>query len=156
MRRSWGPVLLAAPLAAALLLSCHGKNGNGPFPGAPIVLISIDTLRSDHLPAYGYKGVETPAIDALRRDAILFSRAYSHCPLTLPSHASLLSGLLPTHTGVRDNAGYTFDAAKHPYLPRLLQQAGYETAAAVSAFLLRRATGLASGFDVYDDDMTAG
>jgi arylsulfatase A-like enzyme/Tfp pilus assembly protein PilF len=157
VRRTWGLILLTSPLAAAaLLLGCHGKNGTGPFPGAPIVLISIDTLRSDHLPAYGYKGVETPAIDALRRDAILFARAYSHCPLTLPSHASLLSGLLPTHTGVRDNAGYTFDAAKHPYLPRLLQQAGYETGAAVSAFLLRRATGLASGFDVYDDDMTAG
>ncbi|HEX3528260.1 MAG TPA: sulfatase-like hydrolase/transferase [Thermoanaerobaculia bacterium] len=155
MRRTWGPILLAALLAAALTY-CHGGNASGPFPGAPIVLISIDTLRSDHLPAYGYKGVETPAIDALRRDAILFARAYSHCPLTLPSHASLLSGLLPTHTGVRDNAGYTFDAARHPYLPRLLQQAGYETGAAVSAFLLRRATGLASGFDVYDDDMTAG
>jgi len=156
VRRAWGPILLTAPLLAALLLSCHGKNGTGSFPGAPIVLISIDTLRSDHLPAYGYKGVETPAIDALRRDAILFARTYSHCPLTLPSHASLLSGLLPTHTGVRDNAGYTFDAARHPYLPRLLKQAGYETGAAVSAFLLRRAAGLAGGFDLYDDDMTAG
>jgi len=155
VRGTWGLIFLTA-LLTAILLSCHGGNGTGPFPGAPIVLISIDTLRSDHLPAYGYKGVETPAIDALRRDAILFARAYSHCPLTLPSHASLLSGLLPTHTGVRDNAGYTFDAAHHPYLPRLLQEAGYETGAAVSAFLLRRATGLASGFDVYDDDMTAG
>jgi len=154
VRRTRGLIVLTALLAASLL-SCHGKNSNGPFPGAPIVLISIDTLRSDHLPAYGYKGVETPAIDALRRDAILFARAYSHCPLTLPSHASLLSGLLPAHTGVRDNAGYTFDAAKHPYLPRLLQQAGYETGAAVSAFLLRRATGLASGFDFYDDNLAA-
>src|SRR4029077_17209021 len=111
------------------------------------------TLRSDHLPAYGYKGVATPAIDALRKDAILFANAYSHYPLTLPSHASLLSGLLPTHTGVRDNAGYTFDAAHHPYLPQLLKQAGYATGAAVSTFLLRRATGLASGFDFFDDEV---
>src|SRR3954469_9339893 len=101
--------IVLAILAAGLAASCrHG--GGDTWPGAPIVVISIDTLRSDHLPAYGYKGVETPAIDALRKDAVLFERAYSHCPLTLPSHASLLSGLLPTHTGVRDNAGYTFDA----------------------------------------------
>jgi choline-sulfatase len=154
VRRTGGLILLAAILAG-----CHGAHSNGgvgPFPGAPIVVISIDTLRSDHLPAYGYKGVATPAIDALRKDAILFAKAYSHCPLTLPSHASLLSGLLPTHTGVRDNSGYVFDAAHHSYLPRLLQKAGYQTGAAVSAFLLRRATGLSGGFDFYDDDMAAG
>ncbi|HEY2738657.1 MAG TPA: sulfatase-like hydrolase/transferase, partial [Thermoanaerobaculia bacterium] len=85
------------------LFSCrHGSSGE-TWPNAPIVLISIDTLRSDHLPVYGYQGVATPAIDALRKDAILFEKAYSHYPLTLPSHTTLLSGLLPTHTGVRDN-----------------------------------------------------
>jgi arylsulfatase A-like enzyme/tetratricopeptide (TPR) repeat protein len=152
-----GAIILATLLLAATLTSCHGRGSDtGPFPGAPIILISIDTLRSDHLPAYGYTKVETPAIDALRRDAILFARAYSHCPLTLPSHASLLSGLLPAHTGVRDNAGYTFDAARHPSLPRLLKQAGYETGAAVSTFLLRRATGLSGGFDFFDDEVEPG
>src|SRR5687767_5265641 len=59
----------------------------------PVIIISIDTLRADHLPAYGYKGVATPAIDAFRSDAILFSNAYSQCPLTLPSHVSMLTGL---------------------------------------------------------------
>ena len=63
--------------------------------GTPIVLISVDTLRSDRLPAYGYGGVKTPAIDRLRRDGILFERAYTHIPLTLPAHTSLLTGLLP-------------------------------------------------------------
>jgi len=144
-------ILLAA--AALLSTSCHR---HGTWPGAPVVLISIDTLRSDHLPAYGYQGVATPAIDALRKDAILFASAYSHYPLTLPSHTSLLSGLLPTRTGVRDNAGYTFDATHHPYLPQLLKQAGYQTGAAVSAFILRRVTGLASGFDLYDDEIASG
>src|SRR5262249_26713855 len=72
--------LLAAGLAAAGL-GCGGRRGGvGPFPKAPIVLISIDTLRSDHLPAYGYRGVATPAIDRLRRDAVLYERAYSHVP----------------------------------------------------------------------------
>jgi choline-sulfatase len=139
---------------SVLLAGCRHRPDT--WPNAPIILISIDTLRSDHLSAYGYKGVATPAIDALRKDAILFEKAYSHYPLTLPSHTSLLSGLLPTHTGVRDNAGYTFDAAHHPYLPQLLKKAGYETGAAVSAFILRRATGLASGFDLYDDDISGG
>jgi tetratricopeptide (TPR) repeat protein len=118
------------------------------------VVISIDTLRSDHLAAYGYQGVETPAIDAFRRDAILFERAYSHTPLTLPSHVSLLSGLLPSHHGVRDNIGYLFDSAKHPHLPLLFKQAGYATGAAVSAFVLRGDTGLGQGFDVYEDGVT--
>jgi len=121
----------------------------GPFPKAPVVLISIDTLRSDHLPAYGYKDVETPAIDSLVRDGVLFERAYSHVPLTLPSHVTILTGLLPTETGVRDNVGYHFDGDKMPYLPRLLGRDGYLTGAAVSAFVLRAETGLAEGFDFY-------
>jgi arylsulfatase A-like enzyme/Flp pilus assembly protein TadD len=142
---------------AAVLAGCRGGDGNGnigPFPGAPIVVISIDTLRSDHLPAYGYKGVETPALDALRKDAVLFERVYSHTPLTLPSHVSLLTGELPSHHGVRDNLGYPFIADKHPFLPRLLGRAGYATGAAVSAYVLRGETGLAAGFDSYDDGIS--
>lgn len=121
------------------------------FPGAPVVLISIDTLRSDRLPAYGYAAGSTPAIDGLTRDAILFERAYSHVPLTLPSHLSLFTGLLPPSHGVRDNAGYHFDAARHPALAGLLRDAGYETAAAVSSYVLRAATGVDAGFDEFDD-----
>jgi len=123
------------------------------FPGAPIVLISIDTLRSDHLPAYGYRGVATPAVDALRRDALLFERVYCHYPMTLPSHVSLLSGELPPVSGVRDNSGFPFDSSRHTFLPRLLRQGGYDTAAVVSASVLAAGTGLAAGFDVYDDRM---
>ncbi|HKH49497.1 MAG TPA: sulfatase-like hydrolase/transferase [Thermoanaerobaculia bacterium] len=143
----WSLLLIA-------LAGCRGDSDTGPFPGAPIIVISIDTLRSDHLPAYGYKGVATPAIDAFRRDAILFERAYSHTPLTLPSHVSLLTGLLPNHHGVRDNIGYLFDPARHPHLPRLLKTAGYATGAAVSAFVLRGDTGLGKDFDLYEDGVT--
>jgi arylsulfatase A-like enzyme/Tfp pilus assembly protein PilF len=140
-----------AAATAALLVACVacGRGGTA-FEKAPIILISIDTLRSDHLPAYGYRGVETPALDALRRDAVLFERAYSHVPLTLPSHTSILTGLLPAEHGVRDNGGYPFAAAKHQYLPRLLHEAGYATAAFVSSFVLHGNTGLGAGFDVYD------
>ena len=72
---------LLVPLA--LLAGCGPRLPPVPeFPGAPVILISIDTLRADHLPAYGYAKVETPGIDALQRDSMLFENAYSHCPLT--------------------------------------------------------------------------
>ncbi len=142
-------------LALALLVAVGCRNGGdggdaGPYKNAPVILISVDTLRSDRLPAYGYGKVETPAFDALRRDSVLFERAYSHVPLTLPSHATILSGLLPTKHGVRDNSGYVFQADKHPYLPLLFRQAGYKTGAAVSSFVLRAETGMAEGFDFYE------
>jgi tetratricopeptide (TPR) repeat protein len=130
------------------------RGGDSQFrvpDGTPIILISVDTLRSDRLPAYGYGGVETPAIDRLRRDGILFERAYTHVPLTLPSHVSLLTGLLPPTHGVRDNLGYTVNTAKGPLLQQTLKAAGYTTGAGVSAFVLRRATGLDAGFDFYED-----
>jgi len=119
--------------------------------GTPVVLISVDTLRSDRLPMYGYDAIETPALDALRKDSILFEHAFSPIPLTFPSHSTMLTGLLPADHGVRDNAGYTLDAENLPWLPRSLKQAGYATGAAVSAFVLRRSTGMATDFDFYDD-----
>ena len=130
-----------------------GEPHAGAYKGAPIVLISIDTLRSDHLPAYGYRRVETPAIDALRRDAVLFTRAYSHVPLTLPSHCSILTGRLPGDHGVRDNVGYHFDAAAWSSLPLVLKHAGYATGGAVSAFVLRGETGISRGFDYWDSQV---
>ena len=110
--------------------------GSAPSRNTPVILISIDTLRSDHLPAYGYSGVSTPNLDAFRADAILYERAYSHCPLTLPSHASMLTGLLPADHGIRDNIGFML-ADDVPSLPALLKSNGYATGAAVSATGLR-------------------
>jgi len=142
-------------LASALLIVALGGCSDSPdrlrFPGAPVVIVSIDTLRADHLPAYGYAKVETPNLDRLRKDAILFEHAYSHAPLTLPAHVSLLTGLLPFEHGVRDNLGYRLDAAAHPTLATLLKAKGYATGAAVSAYVLRGGTGLGTAFDFYDD-----
>jgi choline-sulfatase len=123
-----------------------------PSNRTPVILISIDTLRSDHLPAYGYREVDTPNIDALRADSILFERAYSHVPLTLPSHTTMFTGSLPAANGVRDNLGFRLGASV-PTLPDLLKKNGYATGAAVSAFVLRRETGIARGFDEYDDQI---
>jgi tetratricopeptide (TPR) repeat protein len=119
---------------------------------SPIILITIDTLRSDHLPVYGYSKVETPAIDAFRKDSILYQRAYSHCPLTLVSHASMFTGLLPAEHGIRDNAGYELNKNVKT-VAELLKEKGYATGGAVSAIVLRGETGIRRGFDFWDDDI---
>lgn len=139
-------------VSAVMLAACQRFSVGQPSKTTPVILISIDTLRSDHLPAYGYKGIETPNIDALRGDSILFSKAYSHVPLTLPSHATILTGMLPADHGIRDNVGYRLPDSV-PMVQELLAKNGYATGAAVSAFVLRRETGIARGFDFFDDDV---
>ena len=134
-----------------LLVACGGEQRSPAPPPPPVILISIDTLRSDHLPAYGYAGVATPHLDAFRRDSVLFERAYSHAPLTLPSHASLMTGKLPPEHGVRNNIGYTLSG--HATLASRLKAKGYVTGAAVSSYVLRSTTGISHGFDFYEDSM---
>jgi arylsulfatase A-like enzyme/Flp pilus assembly protein TadD len=145
-------------LLAALLCACSTEPGGKPDvpEGAPVVIISIDTLRADHLPMYGYSKVETPALDTLRGDSVLYERAYTVTPLTFPAHASLLTGLLPAVHGVRDNVGYKLDAERIargglPFLPQILKGRGYATGGAISAYVLQGKTGLATGFDFYED-----
>jgi choline-sulfatase len=139
-------------ITIAVLAGC-GRAGRLPG-GTPVVLISIDTLRADHLPAYGYRGVETPNLDALRRDSILFENAYCQVPLTLPSHAVILTGRFPYQNGVRDNIGFRLSAGTQT-LASILKQAGYATGAAVSSLALHSQRGLDQGFDLYDDQLTA-
>ena len=154
------PKLRGMAIATALLATACGR-GASPgrdasperFPGAPVILISVDTLRADHLPAYGYRQVETPNIDGLRRDSALFERVYSHCPMTLPSHASMFTGSLPTENGVRNNIGYRFEGEKLRTLAEELRDRGYATGAAVSSYVLRSDTGIDDGFDFYEDSI---
>lgn len=136
-------------LGAALVAGC-GPRPVGPYKDAPVVLISIDTLRADHLPLYGYAKGATPNLDVLGREGVIFENVVSHCPLTLPAHASLFTGLLPPRHGVRDNIGFTL-RSDHRTLATRFKQAGWTTGAAVSAFVVRAATGIGQGFDVYDD-----
>lgn len=147
-RRSIVAVLF---LIAPLVGGCGKSDLPNPSTDTPVILISIDTLRSDRLPAYGYRGISTPHIDALRADSILFEHAYSHYPLTLPAHASMLTGLLPAKHGIHDNLGYQLDPSV-PTLAEMLRQAGYATGAAVSSYVLRQESGIARGFDFYDDE----
>lgn len=151
-----GPLrfLIVALSAVALLAGCKGRaTASGEFKTAPVILISIDTLRADHLTAYGAKVVDTPAIDRIASDGIVFENAYAHVPLTLPSHVTMLTGRLPYENGVRSNIGYRLDRDVDLTLPRLLHASGYATGGAVSAYVLRRDTGLGPLFDFYDDSM---
>lgn len=117
-----------------------------------MILISVDTLRADRLPAYGYRRIETPNLDALRRDSVLFENAYAQVPLTLPSHTSLFTGRLPPQNGVRDNIGYRLGPAPET-LAGFLKKNGYATGGAVSSIVLAEATGVSRGFDFYSDDV---
>ena len=127
---------------------------SAPVPG-PVILVSIDTLRADHLPAYGYRAIKTPAIDALAADGVVFEHAYTHSTQTLPSHAAMMTGRLPFENGVRDDDGASLGDNERP-LAQMLRERGYATGGVVSSGLLRRATGLARGFDFFDDDVPAG
>ena len=134
-------------LLVLLACACH-RDETATRP--PVILISIDTLRSDHLPAYGYRAIATPNLDRLARDGVVFERAFSNVPLTLPSHATIMTGLLPPEHGVRDNAGSHLDASTQT-IASMLRAQGYATGGAVSAYVLRRDSNISSGFDFYDD-----
>jgi arylsulfatase A-like enzyme/Flp pilus assembly protein TadD len=144
-------VVAALVVVAAGLLAWRRTRAARAIDG-PIVLISIDTLRADHLPLYGYRGVRTPAIDALAQTGTVFEHAYSHAPQTLPAHTSILTGELPFQTGVRDNIGFTLKDGQWT-LPSALRANGWKTGGFVSAYVLRTATKINQGFDAYDDDL---
>jgi len=144
----WGAAIAAAAMLAAAA-GCGGR-GERRFQRAPVILISIDTLRADHLPAYGYRQVKTPAMDALRRDSVLYENAYSHVPLTLPSHTTMMTGMLPPQNAVRDNVGYVL-APGHVTIASTLKENGYATGGAISAVVLTATTGINQGFDFFED-----
>ena len=122
----------------------------GPrFAGANVVVITVDTLRRDHLAPYG-AAFDTPAASRLAREGVVFERAVSHVPLTLPSHSSIFTGLYPPHHGVRDNAGFALGKDVTTLAERLLAR-GYQTAAVVGSYVLAARWGLAKGHETYDD-----
>lgn len=119
-----------------------------------MILITIDTVRADHIGCYGATGVKTPILDALARDGIVFERAISQVPLTWPSHAAILTGTYPFQNGVQDFTGQPLDE-RFRSVAQVFKQQGYATGAVVSAFVLDRSWGLARGFDSYDDAFSA-
>ncbi len=127
-----------------------------PKPPAPsFLLVTLDTTRADHLEPYGADGVETPVLQSLAQGGVVFERAYAVTPVTLPSHASLFTGLDPPSHGVRNNGIHSLGSSTTTLAEVLLGE-GYRTAAFVSAAVLERRYGLDQGFEVYDDDLAAG
>lgn len=120
-----------------------------------ILLITLDTTRADHLGCYGYKNAATPALDKLASEGAKFELAFSSVPITLPSHATILTGLYPFRTGARDN-GLDRVPPSAQTLAELLRSHGYHTLAFVSSAVLDRAFGLDQGFDLYDDNVRIG
>ena len=116
-----------------------------------VLLVTIDTLRADRVGCYGYAAARTPTLDALARRGVRFSRAYAAAPITLTSHATMMSGRYPPRHGARHNG--VAMRADVPTLPEAFTRAGFDTGAFVSAFPLDKRFGLARGFDVYDDEL---
>lgn len=147
MRRGFvaGAVVLVAVLAGAVVWFTKA-------PSRPnVLLISIDTLRADHIGSYGYAAAQTPTLDALAARGLRFSQATTVAPLTLPAHASLLTGTFPTFHGVRDNGQFYLDDSQTT-LAEVLKANGYRTGGFVGAFVLDRRWGIAQGFDSYFDE----
>src|SRR5215831_13736656 len=117
-----------------------------------IFLVTIDTLRADHVHCYGYEHVETPALDRLARDGIRFSQAFTPSPITNASHASILTGLVPSRHGVRDFGMPLGPGA--PTVAEVMKAHDYSTAAFIGAVILDShglAPGFDRGFDYYDN-----
>jgi len=163
-RRLWAVSVGALASSLALLPACGRPAGvTSRSEVAPtalvaargdardVVLVTIDTLRADAVSYSGSGKVETPAVDRLAAEGVVFENTHAHAVVTLPSHASILTGLYPYQHGIRDNARFTA-RADLPSLATILRAQGYRTAAFVSAFPLDRRFGLAAGFDVYDDE----
>jgi len=144
----------------AFALSAGAAPGPQRSPGTPqahpnLVLITLDTTRADHLGSYGWKYARTPNLDALAARGVRFVRVDTAAPVTLPSHATLLTGLYPPRTGVRDNGTFVLSGHVETLAERLAAH-GYDTAAVVSAIVLARRHNLSQGFRIYDDDLGAG
>ncbi|MGC1788606.1 MAG: sulfatase-like hydrolase/transferase [Terriglobales bacterium] len=168
------PLSATFPLAAVMMLAAavtgfgqstptkpapanpHPKTGiRQSAPNRPsVILITIDTVRADHVGCYGAQMVKTPTLDALAHDGVVFERAISQVPLTWPSHAVILTGTYPFQNGVQDFTGQPL-AQQFRTVAQTFQQVGYATGAVISAFVLDRSWGLARGFDFYDDAFSA-
>ena len=163
-RRNAFLVLIVSVAMASLMTGCRRDDAQDqPASSSPewrgeiapsdlnVVLITIDTLRSDRVSSYGSDLVHTPNIDSFASEGVLFSNAASTVPFTLPAHSSILTGLYPPGHGVRENVGYTLDDSI-PTLAEVVSEGGWNTAGFVSAFVLDGRWGIGRGFDHYFDD----
>ena len=158
-----GILVVLAVVVAVLVRAFFGREvpadrielPSGSLAGCNVLLVSMDTVRYDRLRCYGYRAIDTPAIDALARRGVRFHQVVTPVPMTLPGHATMLTGLNPQHHGARVNGMFRLND-RVPTLAEVLRQQGYRTGAIIAAFVLDRRFGLNRGFDHYDDDLTTG
>lgn len=141
-------------LSGLLTLAGAGCAPSPPATPTAIVLITLDTTRADRLTPYGFMNASMPALDRLAREGVLFDQAISVAPLTVPAHASILTGLLPPSHGLRDNDATPLRPERLT-LAESLKEQGFRTAAFVGASVLARDRGLDQGFDHYDEVSSA-
>jgi arylsulfatase A-like enzyme/Tfp pilus assembly protein PilF len=149
-------VLSALVLCVVAPAACRSRPASSTespsiVTGRPVVLVTIDTLRADRLGSYGSTRGLTPALDRFAQSAVRFTAAVTQVPITLPAHATMLTGLHPSSHGVRTNDGFKL-AAGVPIISEALRSRGYATGAFIGGFPLQAASGLARGFDRYDDE----
>jgi arylsulfatase A-like enzyme/Tfp pilus assembly protein PilF len=147
--RRVGSALLSACAAAGLVAAAGGSGAAQPAAPPNVLLITLDTVRADHLGAYGYTKGATPTLDRLAREGVRFADATSQAPLTGPAHAAIITGDYPARLGVRDNASSPIppDATT---IAELFKAKGYRTGGFVGAFILGREYGFGQGFDDFD------
>jgi arylsulfatase A-like enzyme len=121
--------------------------------GFNLLLITLDTTRADRLGLYGYELALTPALDGLASRGVVFDQAFTNVPMTLPAHATIMTGLQPPEHGIRINGRERLDLDR-PTLAEVLRDRGYQTGAFVASFTLNANNGLNVGFDVYDEDLS--
>lgn len=148
IRRRWP--LIAGGLLVVALACAAVWYGRPPRPN--IVLVTFDTTRADRLGAYGYASGATAGFDEFAQQGVIFENAYAPAPITLPSHATMLTGLYPPEHGLRVNGSGRL-GNEIPILSEILKREGYETGAFIAAVVLDSMYGLDRGFDVYDDDV---
>jgi arylsulfatase A-like enzyme/tetratricopeptide (TPR) repeat protein len=147
-RAFWILAAIAVVIIAIWQFSGRGQERHS------LLLITLDTTRADRLGCYGHDNALTPALDLLASEGVLFEQAFADVPITLPSHATIMTGLHPPEHGLRVNGSHRLDI-ELPTLAEMLREEGYRTAAFIASATLDSQNGLDRGFESYQDDMAA-
>src|SRR5687767_5072914 len=152
-------IVIAAVAGTLLFLRVPGSDIRSSSPGAlrqaNVLLVTLDTTRADRIGAYGYAKAQTPNLDTLAREGVLFEHCITPTAYTLPSHSTIMTGLYPPQHGVRLNGDAALSDSNQTLAERLSAK-GYRTGAFAGAFVLDGRWGLAQGFTLYDDEFQLG
>jgi arylsulfatase A-like enzyme/Tfp pilus assembly protein PilF len=145
------PCVLFLLLLSMLTVQC-GSGSHRTAEGTNLLVITLDTMRADHLGAYGYTNARTPNIDRMAREGVMFKNCYTTVPITLPAHSTIFTGRTPLGHRVRTNGTYFLDPSETT-LAEVMKQTGYRTYAVIASYVLLAKFGLQQGFDTYDDSL---